>query len=219
MVIARTIPAYRRNSTVSPILARHRAFIRGLCSFRRNVGRLRAVAQVLRRLCDFRVQQALVTMQFGWHSSKGIARVQTLIRSLLRETVVRIAPRSETLRILERQSSFATRVIEHRNVSTVPNPAMQATSVVPRADRRASVPRLAFTVLRPAPVAAPPSTTAVKVEQVTAMARPQAARHSERNIEKAPLTLPPQELSRVTQYVIHELDRRVVSYRERMGIV
>jgi hypothetical protein len=36
-------------------------------------------------------------------------------------------------------------------------------------------------------------------------------------VQPEPLALPPNELTRVTEHVIGELDRRVLSYRERMG--
>ena len=75
-----------------------------------------------------------------------------------------------------------------------------------------------MTSLRPEPVlrsertSASPSNALADVQEASRM-KNEPSHHT----DKVPLSLPPQELSRVTDHVIRQLDRRVLSYRERTG--
>jgi hypothetical protein len=126
--------------------------------------------------------------------------------------------RAETLlRVLDRQRSLETRVIEHRAASTqatfIPQPVTPE-----RVRRQIAFPRTLMTVAKPHAVvsASPPATGRheLPTEIVRRTSREVGSAH---HVTQTPLTLPLQELSRVTDHVIKQLDRRVLSYRERTG--
>jgi hypothetical protein len=87
-----------------------------------------------------------------------------------------------------------------------------------RVEQHTAFPRLSLNLVRSA--AAPPARAAAPAAAPTprdTLRNPLAARAAQ--VQAAALTLPPQELSRVTDHVIRQLDRRVLSYQERHGIV
>jgi hypothetical protein len=91
----------------------------------------------------------------------------------------------------------------------------------PKAVRSATVaqlvPRAPMMVARPSGAASSrshePEITPLPREKNASAARAETSRSSER----LPTTLAPAELSKLTEHVMQQLDRRVLSYRERTG--
>ena len=89
--------------------------------------------------------------------------------------------------------------------------------VLARFERQTVFPRVAMTVVHSArPPAPDPDTPAAPTVVHTRVADHVQIDRASRAPSEA-VTLPVQELARVTDHVIQQLDRRVLSYRERMG--
>jgi hypothetical protein len=86
---------------------------------------------------------------------------------------------------------------------------------VRRAPKQPDLPRVLMTMVRaPATVAGARAEQTVSTHAHTARDRASAPSHFGTT---GNASLPPHELSRVTEHVLRTLDRRVLSYRERSG--
>ena len=113
------------------------------------------------------------------------------------------------------------RVRHTRVVQSVAHPpltaALPAPGVVVRMESRHAYPQVSTTVVRASAAAASPSPSSRRPEMDSRVQEHFVAPLVRRQADA--ITLPPQELSRVADHVINELDRRVLSYRERTGQV
>lgn len=111
--------------------------------------------------------------------------------------------------------SLASRLVVDRVVAArAPAPAMAGRTVLHRVEVPAAFPRVVQMTLRAQPVA----TTSRETPPLAMREQATAPRQQAPAAPRASLpALPPEELSRVSNFVIAELDRRVVSFRERTG--
>ena len=210
------------------LFAKHRGFLARMCRAmparsRRITAPVTPIARVLQRIAPPRARQALLTVLLARRSA--VHRHETRISSvhLHRERPGILETRTAVERLVERQRMLVERVSEARlgrertGAGHTP-PATTRTSRV-AADvtpaRVAAPPMHLARNASPAPAdAASPDHVAIRPSSKPVMQLfPAATPRTE------VLALPPQELSRVTEHVISQLDRRVLSYRERMGEV
>jgi hypothetical protein len=237
MTIRRTPRRLPKAGALAPLpcAARHRAFAARLR--RGPVHRTGApgVALTLRRLPTHVIERL-----------HGLTRFCTRIveRSVMREPrpgvtpratpaavreIVRHERRTLLVRLIERRTHAVerlhARVIERgveaaaRTSAAMPNPVR--TAVVRRVDLRHVYPPVARVLAR---AGARVESAAERREAPSLPAAPTSPQRAETRRGTAPgaaepVTLPPHELSRVTEHVIAQLDRRVRSYRERMGLI
>jgi hypothetical protein len=216
-------------------MLRHRAFVARIRRGASAASRVPGVTQVLRRSAmRVLVRQRNVERFVARLTLRELAPVflvragSTTKPGLLRETRHR-ETRSGFERIVEQRLQSRerneTRIVERRTGVVVrsapPAFAIAARPAFARVEQRAAFPPLARTLVR---ASAAPPTTAVRSET----APPPFAHPDERRAvtrfggaigTPETVSLPPAELARVTKHVIGELDRRVLSYRERTGQV
>jgi len=111
---------------------------------------------------------------------------------------------------------LSERLIERRTllmpVSRAPQPA-----VVTRIEQRHAAPRIETIMLRSQP---PGAKAAAAADARAAVASPRpGATQTPAAPQTQPLVLPAQEMSRLTEHVIRQLDHRVLSWQERTGRV
>jgi hypothetical protein len=121
-------------------------------------------------------------------------------------------------RVLVSQQVLHERLLERLTRTIAPGAAPRVAHLT-RVELRQAAPRTQFTMLRTQAVSATPTRAAAEPEQAAAReARPVSSQP--RGIASgAPLVLPPQELSRLTDHVIRQLDHRILSWQERTGRV
>nr|WP_311528323.1 hypothetical protein [uncultured Ralstonia sp.] len=126
-----------------------------------------------------------------------------------------VGPRQQ-IRFVMSQRALHERLIErltHTQATTV----VPATFPITRAAQRQTVPRIQMVMVRALP---PEATAANATTDSTVAASVQARAHAPQPRfapPAPPLVLPPQELSRLTDHVIRQLDHRVLSWQERTG--
>jgi hypothetical protein len=141
-------------------------------------------------------------------------RVETMH---LRERAVSLPALRQLERVLVTQRVLHERLIQRLTVSTS-HAAPPRVAMLTRVEHRNVFPRVQLTLVRTqaavasAPRVAPDASVPVPGMR-TAPAQPRGA------TTLPPLVLPPQELSRLTDHVIRQLDHRVLSYQERTGRV
>jgi hypothetical protein len=135
----------------------------------------------------------------------GAARSALVERISARERWVLVQRATQTQRI-ERHSELRTATATRHTTLVHPTHRLAGMAPVPLTMARAA----------PAPAARDDAWNAPPVAAAPAL--PDAAPAQRRPARAAPeVSLPPQELSRVTEHVIRQLDRRVLSYQERTG--
>jgi hypothetical protein len=206
----------------SAVTARHRAFAGRLRAARRahpgarpieRVWRHARAATLLRAAFGLQLLVRLATHAVTFQQNR--LNVQGLVGTL----VARAG--AEMRYIVERRHSLAARVIEQRAAATQETTAgASRVATRERAERRVSIPRVAMTLARQGAAVASRSADAARAEQSADIAVGDTRTiDAARTASGTALTLLPQELSRVTDHVIQQLDRRVLSYRERTGRV
>lgn len=211
-----------RVARYASVLTRQRGFAARFRGVRRSAQDIRALAGVLRRLF-------LVMHQHG-------APLHVALHAVLRGTGPALAPgalppapgRTRLVRqLVTREHGHVPRSLLRTNgvdraIAVHPQaPAPAARRVMlHRIERQPGFPPLALTMVRSfttaaAAAAAIPGGPAPSSAPRRAACAPDAARGA----VAAPLVLPQPELARVTEHVIRQLDRRVLSYRERTGQV
>lgn len=219
MIITRTLNRPITLVTGKRMAASPRAFAARLCGTRRTAAPMIPVARILRRANDTHTHQTLLAMQFA-------VRLLNHFTQFNRETTKTLVPREEKqtpqaqtlLRVLDRQRSLETRVIEHRAAQTPQMEFMPQLITPERVKRQIAFPRLLMTFAKPpVAVSATKSTTSPHELRTEITGRINREIESAHSTAQPPLILPVQELSRVTDHVIKQLNRRVLSYRERTG--
>jgi len=185
----------------------------------RVTGRVSALDRVMRRLAT--------------HSHRAFTahrHVQVLLAGAMMRNTQRIEVRERrgvpapvrTLR-QEVRTLAVERVLQQRLLQRLTRtPAAAASprlSFITRVESRHAAPRIQLTLVRTQPAVAQTASAAR-----TEVATPSAQKHSgPAQLRSAPATpplvLPPQELSRLTDHVIRQLDHRVLSWQERTGRV
>ena len=222
-------------SPISPLAfaARHRAFAARLRNAREEGRAVPPIGQILRR-SDSRVllQRVWMPLQFAL---QVIQRAAAPWNPPLPAVLPAPLPSPETLRerfhlstrLLERTLRFLQVRHTQMPVSVAPPAAAMPSNALPstrllmmqRIERQALFPRVTQVLVRSAAPAA--AHGEARVQALAQVSEPRTAPRP----STAPATpvvvapLPAVELSRVTDHVIKQLDRRVLSYRERMGQV
>jgi hypothetical protein len=111
---------------------------------------------------------------------------------------------------------LAERLVESR---TVPGAAAAAPrlAIVTRVEQRQAAPRIETVMLRSQPPGAKASAAPAGDAHVTAASPRPGSMRAPPTQQPAPLVLPAQEMSRLTEHVIRQLDHRVLSWQERTG--
>lgn len=109
------------------------------------------------------------------------------------------------------------RLLERLSPPRAPATTTQVSLVTQMAQRQAA-PRLPMTMVRSQAAPAPAASAArSEAEAPPATSRPGRPSTPRAPSPAAPLVLPAQELSRLTEHVIRQLDHRVLSWQERTG--
>jgi hypothetical protein len=238
MTIRRTVQSAqdgRRKAPAAPAFAaRHRAFV---ARFDRgtSVAAVRPVERITRRGRSHVIERMRMLARF----------CMGIVERRVAPGIVTRAPRLEeatsSMREIRRDSrhTILARVTERHTHSTersrvqllerrlgtvlraVATEQGRVRIAVPRVETRRAFPPVVRT---PARVAAEPNPAADRGDRAPrplARARQQPAvpRLGDGMGMREPLALPHSELARVTDHVIRQLDRRALSYRERMGLV
>lgn len=220
-------------ATPPAFAARHRAFAARLAGRSAGSARAPGLALVLRRACVRVARRVWMPLHFALQILQRAAAPWAVPHPVLAMAPGDPAPgavRERTL-VTERVVERSGRELHARplalRVVHVPGPAAAGTRAalapnrvvpVPRIERPAGLPRVAQVVVRAAGPAAARAEAARLDTPVLREVRT-APRAATPVVAPTPaLPLPPAELSRVTDHVIEQLDRRVLSYRERMGL-
>ncbi|HEU4602355.1 MAG TPA: hypothetical protein VFS24_10320 [Steroidobacteraceae bacterium] len=190
-------------------------FIAGLFAARRVAPGLSPLARVLRRAREPHAHYASYSINVLVRLSQHAASMHREVRSEIERHERVHTVHTHTLKhIIDRQRMLERRVFESR-MSAVPGASAQLT-VRERIERSTLFERLpmAFAPTRPATTKQTVAPQQVRGERARPMVdesmSPMAA-------QLTPASLPANELARVTDHVIKQLDRRVLSYRERTG--
>jgi len=141
------------------------------------------------------------------------------MRPAVRLVSIHRAAATRMICVTERQQQLSTRVLEYRRggvpESHTPSAPQRSAAARPQPG---TFPHLAMVLPRTSALPQRPAQTAPPASPPAAVATrqsvsPPAARES----SISNFALPAQELSRLTDHVIRQLDRRVLSYRERNG--
>lgn len=209
-------------------LARHG--LPGRAAHRRTPGRFTPIERVMRRpaLHLSRAFTAHVSLQALL--SAGITRhmQRVEVRPLRgRDVPVHTLRQRErmtvTQRLLRERVTATQRVLQERLLQRLTrvaaNAAAPRAAVVTRVEQRSVFPPVQLTMVRMQPALPPAARVAAESTIAPAAdARAVPAIPRSRSVV-APLMLPPQELSRLTDHVISQLDHRVLSWQERTGRV
>jgi hypothetical protein len=187
---------------------------------RRTAGRFTAIERVMRRAALHQSRAFTAHVNLQALLSAGITRhTQRLeLRSLRGPGFAMPArPRHERLTLLQRvlHQRLLQRIIRPAAPATTPTPRAP---VVTRAQQRSAWPRPQLTMVRTQPPLPPQAAFTEPASNIAAFRDPRRApAHPHAAAMTAPLVLPPQELSRLTDHVIRQLDHRVLSWQERTG--
>jgi hypothetical protein len=143
-------------------------------------------------------------------------RAHERIRERDRSLLVRLVERHVRLERRHR-SHFSKRVIERVGTTSPRTIALTRESVFHRSEPSGAYPRVVQTTLRARPTVA--SSRDAPAPSAAYAASPSRAMRESATARISGVVLSPDELSRVSNFVISELDRRVLSYRERTGQV
>lgn len=225
---------FTRLAKTPAFAARHRAFAARLPGGREDGARAPGVARVLRRLpapvvrrMGFALNLALRFMQGsvpaplasqGAHADRPFGPALTFVRARAREThrFFERAFREMHVRHSRMLLGVAQAVPPSGNGST---PPASRAAMLQRIEHRSHFPRVSQVVARASGSAAARADPARNETATIRDARPLVRSATPFAVSTAAAaSLPPAELSRVTDHVIQQLDRRVLSYRERMGL-
>jgi hypothetical protein len=225
----------RSHSLAIPLefAVRHRTFVARLRNRREEGARTPPIGRVLRRSMQRVLQRVRMPLHFAlnvfqrasapWNPPRPVvappspaaAPVVTRERSYWMTRVVERASHVLHVRLSQMLVTVAPPALAVA-ASTAPSPRVLMTQ---RVERQTLFPRVTQVVVR-AP-AAPPVRDDAALHAPPQVVEPHSAprRSAPHTVAIVAPELPPAELSRVTDHVIQQLDRRVLSYRERMGQV
>jgi hypothetical protein len=200
------------------MLQRHQAFLQALLGSRVQRTRVDAVSRVLCRLSGIHAHRHTKTINVALLLRQFVSKHEQhghVLQSFASSLGARAQQISRTL--IERERTLAERVLIQRESVRVESANRWERTVVVAKERPA---RVQMVLARPQGVS---NAVAPRSDRVDPS--PQAdplVRRFDRDtsaVRQDVQVLAPQELSRVTDYVIRQLDRRVLSYRERTGRV
>jgi hypothetical protein len=197
----------------------------------RDAAQAAPVTRVLRRLAQTVLQRLWMPLHFAlkvaqrsaapWSAPRppivprAPAPPERTVRARFHVSTRLIERSLQLLRRHESRTTLGAALGTPGTPSATPSPIRVLT--VQRIERRTLFPRVTQVLSRPAPV--PPVPVQAALVPPAQQAEPPRAPRSQalRNALQAAAPLGPVELGRVADHVIRELDRRVLSYRERTG--
>ena len=220
-----------RATRLATVAVRQRRFAERLFGKRESI-RLMPIDRVLRRAVLLQPVTRLSVHQ--WMANAAPASQQVRLERHVR--VERAGALRHTERVLERRERDTVRTLRERLVRQATTLLQRHVAVAPvaLARRNAEQGRAVPAALQP-PWLAPRTVSPVRATVLSAGGRGSTARQApaveparldgpparlpalQQGQPAAALVLPPQEMTRVTDHVMQQLDRRMVSYRERMG--
>jgi hypothetical protein len=212
----RTLKSLPTTPRVPAGILRQRQFIARLLATRRVSIGLTPIARVLRRVQQMQSSHTALSINVLMRLGQRTVSLQGELRNERERREVLHTEHTKTVeRIIARQRLLEQRVLESR-ISRVAGVA-ERPALRERIERQ--------TIFERVPMALAPhsSTVAAKSEAVTRESRSDRVMPELGNVvpltaaERLPASLPVQELARVTDHVIKQLDRRVLSFHERMG--
>jgi hypothetical protein len=202
-----------------------RSLRRGACAVPlRAASRFTPIERVMRR-CAVRVVAARgvsanLTLHAWLRAGISVPELPAGTAPTLRSGRAARAPRPMLReRVTVVQRSLHEHLLERLAVATASAsaPAVRAATVA-RIEHRTVYPRVPAMQIRAAVVATAAARIGAQVPEAPRVAPlPGLSTDARRAVPDAAPVLAPQELSRVTDHVIHQLDRRVLSYLERTG--
>lgn len=221
VIAMRTISPYMSFLASNPIAARHLDFVNGLKRTRPIATWLAPVARVFRHTGERAAKQVPVAMHMALRlMSRFTVPNHDVVHGRASRTEIRTYPTGVVLHMLERQRILELRVREQREVPKSKDALPMQIFMREQVERHMFVPKVSMTLSKPRHTDVSRDSTIKPVEIKADMAR-RVGRviDTVRNDKRTPVVLPEQELSRVTDHVIRQLDRRVLSYCERTGRV
>lgn len=215
--------------TVPPWLARHRGFMARLAAGGGvAIARLRPASLVLvRRPASTHGETNSVWVAPSWTvrlapqftvaalAARTAVDRPAVVRHLVLRGAVPVPAAARHERTLVRSHSRAERTfVRHESHTEVPSVRVLRTA---RIERHSAYPRVSVVLPRapapaPVPTAAPPTAPPTR-----SAARGLSEVRGPLGLPAVREPLPPQELARVTDHVLAQLDRKVLSFRERHG--
>lgn len=189
-------------------------FIAGLFAARRVAPGLSPLARVLRRAREPHAHYASYSINVLLRLSQHAASMDREVRSEIERHERVHTVHTHTLKhIIDRQRMLERRVIEGR-MCVGPSTTAQLTTRE-RIERSTLFERLPMALAQTKPASTKPAALhEVRSERARSIVDESVSPISG---QRAPASLPANELARVTDHVIKQLDRRVLSYRERTG--
>lgn len=125
----------------------------------------------------------------------------------------------EQVRTLATRHMLRQHLVERLTRSQPAAVAAPRVAFVTRVEQRRAAPRIQLTMVRQQPAVPPVEKRSAETPQPAVVDAPALPRQPRFAAPAAPLVLPPQEVSRLTDHVIRQLDHRVLSWQERTGRV
>jgi hypothetical protein len=219
VIFTAMLARHKVQSVYSATAARHRAFVMRLFGVFRVEGGMSPVGRVMRRALRAHFYQASLRMHLALATvTRNISQTSGVARRIGGERL-RTIPGRTSIHQIERLQSWSTRVVAPRD--TTPRRLYR---LVPQAagrgyaERNVPPPKVAMTVVRERVQVASPPVPPPRIEpSPQPVARSASTIAAPHGADKKGFLLPVQELTRITDHVIQQLDRRILSYRERSG--
>jgi hypothetical protein len=219
VIFTAMLARHKVQSAYSATAARHRAFVTRVFGVFHVKGGMSPVGRVMRRALGARFYQTMLHVQLALAAvTRNNLQTHGGARRIGQQRH-RTIPSRTSVRQIERLQSWRTRVVAPWD--TMPQRAYRlAPQIAGRGhvERNVLPPKVAMTVIRERVQVTSQPVLSPRIET-----SPQPAARSAstiavpHGIDKKSFSLPVQELSRITDHVIQQLDRRILSYRERSG--
>lgn len=185
---------------------------------RRGAGRVSPLERVMRRAAAVRIGRSFF----------ALVRVQLLLAAGEVREIERLQPRPARMEHARMQSgterthALRTQHVRHeRRVERVTriasHEAAPRANVLTRVERQLATPRIQLTMVCHRPAEAREAPRSADAAAIASDSMRTDARQPRPAAPAAPFVLPAQELSRLTDHVIRQLDHRVLSWQERTG--
>jgi hypothetical protein len=218
MLIGKTARQWARRAGQSPV-AHHVDFLTRLKGARRERVRVDAVGRVLRRAQTTVMHHTALALNVAVRTMHRMLSMHRMTPALATLQTITVQHTNHVRQVVERQSALIHRIAAARDSVAEES---RGPDVVLRREptmQPPSAPRMTMVMTKSAAVVAARTVAATlsaqrdepRTRNVTQIDAP---RMSDR---QDAARLPDHELSRVTDHVIQQLDRRVLSYRERTG--
>lgn len=202
---------------------RHWAFVRSLKGSKQVAMWFTPVARIFRRAVETRVQQVSLAVHMALRMKNSLMVANRDVVGSSVHTEMRLHRTEAVVRMLQLQRLLESRVNEQREVPWPETSLSTQMLTRNRVEGYMVTPRLAMTLAKPQRTDSADSSENVIVRPIAIKADGERDKGGDsdatRSTVRTSMSLPERELSRVTDHVIRQLDRRVLSYCERTGRV